>query len=466
MKTLNMQVCVLFGFSLLIITDNPNNILIQSISAAPGAKADIRSDKRFPVSSSNKEDISNGESLALRISAVPKAPPPENSVSPEDEFRKREREIERIQREQEEILPPFPSITEPDDGNNDERPLMQIAILLDTSKSMDGLIHQARTQLWKVVNDLASAEEGGDSPLIEVALFEYGNSNLKRADGYVRMLTPFTRDLDQVSDKLFSLTTKGGREWCAQAIHEALSRLAWSEKDGVYRAIFIAGNEPFNQGPKDFRVVLKDANAKKVIVNTIFCGPNQIGKSTNWEGAAGVAGGDYIAIEQNRRVVVLQTPQDKEILKEGRRINDTFIPYGKKGKKARVRQRSVDKKAARYSKSGAAVNRHIFKGTKSYSASADWDLVSLVASGRLKIKDIDRSKLPRKLRKLSDADLERYIRKQILKRKQIQEKIERLSKQRDGYLKKRVVVRKRGVKKEPPSLDEAMSKSIRRQRRR
>ena len=31
------------------------------------------------------------------------------------------------------------------------KPLVQIAILLDTSNSMDGLIGQAKTQLWNIV---------------------------------------------------------------------------------------------------------------------------------------------------------------------------------------------------------------------------------------------------------------------------------------------------------------------------
>lgn len=39
-------------------------------------------------------------------------------------------------------------------------PLVQLAILLDTSNSMDGLIDQAKTQLWKIVNEFATAKKG------------------------------------------------------------------------------------------------------------------------------------------------------------------------------------------------------------------------------------------------------------------------------------------------------------------
>ncbi|HEY1405249.1 MAG TPA: hypothetical protein VF857_01445, partial [Spirochaetota bacterium] len=51
---------------------------------------------------------------------------------------------------------------------------IQIAILLDTSSSMDGLIDQAKTNLWKIVNETAKAKKGGKTPRLEVALFEYG----------------------------------------------------------------------------------------------------------------------------------------------------------------------------------------------------------------------------------------------------------------------------------------------------
>ena len=57
---------------------------------------------------------------------------------------------------------------------------IQLAILLDTSNSMDGLIGQAKSQLWKVVNELARSKRHGVHPSLEVALFEYGNDGLPK----------------------------------------------------------------------------------------------------------------------------------------------------------------------------------------------------------------------------------------------------------------------------------------------
>ena len=60
----------------------------------------------------------------------------------------------------------------------DDRAKIQIALLLVTSSSMDGLIDQARSYPWKSVNELTLATKNGKPPKIEIALFDYGNSNL------------------------------------------------------------------------------------------------------------------------------------------------------------------------------------------------------------------------------------------------------------------------------------------------
>ena len=62
---------------------------------------------------------------------------------------------------------------------------IMLALLLDTSNSMDGLIDQAKSQLWKIVNEVAAAKTGdGKQPNIKIALYEYGNDGLSSDEGY------------------------------------------------------------------------------------------------------------------------------------------------------------------------------------------------------------------------------------------------------------------------------------------
>ena len=43
---------------------------------------------------------------------------------------------------------------------------------------MSGLIEQAKTQLWQIVNDIARNQVEGQKPDIEVALYQYGTPSL------------------------------------------------------------------------------------------------------------------------------------------------------------------------------------------------------------------------------------------------------------------------------------------------
>src|SRR5215218_10666656 len=77
---------------------------------------------------------------------------------------------------------------------------IMIALLLDTSNSMDGLIDQAKSQLWKIVNEVAAAKSAdGKQPNIKLALYEYGNAGLSSEEGYIRRVSALTEDLDAMS---------------------------------------------------------------------------------------------------------------------------------------------------------------------------------------------------------------------------------------------------------------------------
>ena len=96
-----------------------------------------------------------------------------------------------------------PSVNETKEiSSTTEKKKIKIALLLDTSNSMDGLIEQAKSQLWKFVNALSGATFQGEKPILEIALYEYGNDGLPSSEGYIRQVSIFTSDLDLISEKL------------------------------------------------------------------------------------------------------------------------------------------------------------------------------------------------------------------------------------------------------------------------
>jgi len=337
-------------------------------------------------------------------------------------------------------------------------PAIQIAILLDTSNSMDGLIAQAKSQLWTVLNEFIKAKRFGRTPQIEVALFEYGNNRLAPQEGFVRLVLPLTDDLDKVSEELFALTTNGGNEFCGQVIREAVNGLSWSSSRDVYKAIFIAGNEPFNQGPVDFRESCRAAIGKGILVNTIFCGPNAEGEHTNWKDGAVLADGQYMSIDQDKKVVQIPAPQDAEIARLNSALNATYIPYGKMGESGQARQAAQDTNANNLSASVLA-SRTRSKSTAFYCVS-DWDLVDAIKTGKCTLESLKDEDLPESLRSKSAAERKTFVDEAIKKRGSVQAKILKLSTEREKFL-AREQVKQAGKNQE--TLDSAIIRTIRRQ---
>lgn len=314
------------------------------------------------------------------------------------------------------------------------KPKIQVALLLDTSNSMDGLINQARTQLWKVVNEFAKTRLAGKEPTLEVALYEYGNSGLPGAEGYIRQVVPLTGDLDKVSQELFALKTNGGSEHCGQVIDRADRGLAWSNAQQDLRCIFVAGNEPFTQGPVDYQQACKAAAEKGITVSTIFCGDHNEGIRTQWEHGARLADGTYLSINQEDAVVQINAPQDKELARLSAELSKTYLAYGEAERRREMldRQQKQDANAAQ-SAVAAAAARAAFKASGHYRA-GDWDLVDAVTEGKVKLAELKDDQLPEEVRRLPAGERGAYVEKKAAERKQLQAQIQRLTSARDKYV--------------------------------
>ncbi|MBE7490923.1 MAG: VWA domain-containing protein [Planctomycetes bacterium] len=337
-------------------------------------------------------------------------------------------------------------------------PKVQIAILLDTSGSMDGLIDQARTQLWKVVNTFAKATQDGVAPILEVALYEYGNDSIPASEGHVRQVVPLTTDLDKVSEHLFKLTTNGGEEYCGVVIQKATAGLLWSDHRDDYRAIFIAGNEPFTQGGVNYVDACKAAIARGIIVNTIHCGSENDGEAGKWKHGAQLADGTFMCINSNAPVVHIASPYDAEIVKLSQDINKTYIPYGKDGAEAAKRQEAQDSNADSAGQ-GANVSRANAKASQNYRNDS-WDMVDAIDLEKVKLEDIKKEDLPEELRKLTLEELKKHIETKRNERNEIKKKLEELNKKRDAHVAEE---RKKMADKGDNTLDEAMVKTVKEQ---
>ncbi|MSP17890.1 MAG: VWA domain-containing protein [Myxococcales bacterium] len=336
------------------------------------------------------------------------------------------------------------------------RPLIQVAVLLDTSNSMDGLIAQAKTELWRIVNEIAAYKKGGQDPEVQVALIEYGKQSIPAAEGHMRVVVPFTTELDRVSEALFALHTDGGDEYCGQAIDMAVEALQWSREPGDFRTIFIAGNEPFTQGRVDFRFSIGKAHQADIAVNTIHCGTRDEGIRGAWQNGAELGHGAFMAILQNERQVMVATPYDAEISRLGEKMNETYVGYGQRGVAAKARQVAQDDNAEAAG-GGASVERSLTKSKAAVYSNDDWDLVDARNKGKADVKTMAPAALPAEMQAMSAPEREAFVEKKSKQRTELQSKLSTLDAKRKKFIADAV---KGGADKDKNTFDAAMRTTL------
>ncbi|WP_299366826.1 vWA domain-containing protein [Winogradskyella sp.] len=326
---------------------------------------------------------------------------------------------------------------------NTKKPEIKVALLLDTSNSMDGLIDQAKAQLWQIVNELSYAKCNEESPNLKIALYEYGNDNLNADEGYLRQVISFSEDLDEISKSLFSLTTNGGNEYCGKVIKTALNQLDWGENKDDLKFIFIAGNEPYTQGNVSYKEASKLAHQNDVTVNTIFCGDYNQGISGFWKDGADLTHGDYMAINHNKATVHIASPYDDKILELNKKLNNTYVAYGSSGRRKMELQAEQDANARSYNKANA-VSRTVSKSSRLYKNSS-WDLVDAERETDFSYDDLDKNELPEDLKEKSKEEIKSYVENKRKEREKLQKEITELNMKRREYISKKSVQSDNGL---------------------
>jgi hypothetical protein len=310
---------------------------------------------------------------------------------------------------------------------------VQIAVLLDVSNSMDGLIGQAKAQLWNMVSVLGKATCNDVAPTVEIALYEYGRPTNDARAGYVKQINYFTRDLDEVSRNLFRLTTNGGDEYCGHVMYTSLTSLEWDPNPDDYKVIFIAGNEDFLQGDISYTQACSVAKAKGVIINTIYCGDRNQGIREHWNLGSECGTGSFTNINQNADVMDIPTPYDTVLFQLNIQLNGTYIGYGRFGQASQSKQAEVDKLNYGMNKAAAA-QRVSVKAKSNLYKNSDWDLVDASQDDASAVEKVELNTLPDSLKNKTRAQLKQIVTTKSRERIAIQNKISEVSVKREAYI--------------------------------
>jgi hypothetical protein len=315
-----------------------------------------------------------------------------------------------------------------------QRPVLEVAFVLDTTSSMTGLIEGAKQKIWSIASRMAS---GKPTPRIRVGLVAYRD----RQDAYITKVFDLTEDLDAVYQNLRSLKAEGGGdmpEHVGQGLTDAVTRLHWSDDKRAAKMIFVVGDAPgqnYGDGITATSAARK-AISRGIVVNTIRCGA-QADTAKEFQEVARLADGRFITIEQSGGMVALATPFDAEMSKLNAAIASTAIYAGSE------RARSTGAASARAlaaMEAPAAADRAAFlsKRVSRAPAAAPAEVAGLggidLTLAPEKAETITAEALPTELRGMDRKELQAAVEKKAQERKQLEGQLTQLAKKREAWI--------------------------------
>ena len=187
-------------------------------------------------------------------------------------------------------------------GYNDD---IQVVLLLDASGSMSELFKAASESMEKVLTTLSNAKLNGKKTKVNVGIVVYGQA---AQNGAPMKLSPFTTQVKKMRSRLEKVACDGAIEECGAAIAFAVENFEWNrrDRDDMLKVIFIAGNEPFDQGAINYQHAIAQATEQHIIVNTIHCGP----PDPEWEEAAVLGKGMGLTLDIHQAGNKTVSPQE------------------------------------------------------------------------------------------------------------------------------------------------------------
>lgn len=332
---------------------------------------------------------------------------------------------------------------------------IDVALCLDVSGSMQGLIDSAKSKLWDIINELARIKP---APKLRVALYSYGSGSYDPNAGWIRKETELTSDLDALYQKLFALRAGGNVEYVTRVCRDAVRDLAWSDGKDALRIVFVCGNEPASQDKTiSLEDAAKQAKARNILINAIFCGNPQGKDAQDWIQFADLCGGRFASIDQQKGTVAIATPMDKKLAELGVQLNSTYVAYGNAGKGKQENQ-ALQTQNAQQAGLGVAAARTAAQNSSYYNC-ADWDLVDRCKmDAKFDVTKLTEAELPESMKKMNAQERLAHVKKMTEQRATLQKEIDELNAKRVTFINEE---QKRNANPANRAFDQAIRETLR-----
>lgn len=341
-----------------------------------------------------------------------------------------------------------------------EKPIVEVAFVLDTTGSMGPLIEGAKRKIWSIATAIVDEHPGAEIRMGLVAYRDVG-------DEYVTRTFDLTTDIQDLYANLLELRARGGGDW-PESVNEALdvgvSKLAWTKGAEICRILFLVGDAPPHMDYKNdvkYPEVMREARERGILVNAVQAGAARDTERV-WREIAQMGGGRFIPIPQDGgQVLIIESPWDTEIIDLQGRINGTVIPYGPRAQRSSIEQKTSQLAAApRAVASEMAGYMSKSAGRSGEAVTGRGDLVADVIAGRQKLASVPDADLPDDIRAMKPTERQAAIDKNAAERKGLNERLTELVKKRDQYTMEQ---RKKAPTRTADSFDRVVAETLKAQ---
>jgi Mg-chelatase subunit ChlD len=303
---------------------------------------------------------------------------------------------------------------------------IDVVFAVDTTGSMGGLIDGAKRTVWSIANTIKNTDPNAELRIGLVAYRDVG-------DDYVTKEFALTTDLDAVFAELSAYRAAGGGdtpENVDAALDVTLHKMQWNAD--AKKLVFLVGDAPpASRGDvPTFDVLAREAAEKDITINTIRAGTDS-NTATTFQQIASLGKGEFSSIQQDGGVQQIATPYDDKLAALSARIDSTAVIAGDEGVR---RNYAAKMEAAAAAPAPAKADRAMyFKGGETRAAE---DVVSGYGSGSVSVDSIDSEKLPEAMRGMDKDQLKQELDRRVEDRKQAQQELAKVAKERAEYLEK------------------------------
>ena len=163
-----------------------------------------------------------------------------------------------------------------------------------------------------------------------------------------------------------------------------------------------------------------------------------------------------MTINQDEKAVYVASPYDEDILKLNKKLNDTYIGYGREGREKKERQAVQDSNAGNMSMK-SAISRTKSKASAQYK-NESWDVVDGFEADAEKILSLPEAELPEEMKGMDKEARTAFIAAKKAERETIRAEINALQ-----ALQKTYVAKKKAEMAKTRTMDEVVVTAVRAQ---